>query len=372
MLATLACAGLACASPGGPPPASPDAAAPPVACPAPVPSVDAAAATRLDTALTRYAEASGVLAASASVLQDGAAWTAARGQADLVGPPVTPCDRFRIYSVTKTYTATLAFLLIEDGVLALDDPIAIWYPALPGASTITIRHLLSHTSGLFDYLGDPDVYADRFRAWDHDALIGEVVGHPLGFAPGTAFDYSNTNYLVLGRVIERVTGTRYVDQLRTRILDPFALSETFLEGEEPIPGGFVQGSTLGPDGLRPADFVHPSLAWAAGSLVAPASDVARFGRLLFDGAIVGPASVQAMMTPVVLASGDRSPYGLGLVVYDTAAGPYVGHHGGGSCCDFSTWLGYLPSRRLVVTTALSTGNVSSLELATDLVRALAP
>lgn len=335
-------------------------------------SVDAQTAARLDDALAHYASGTRLLGASAAVDTIDGSWSGASGAAGFDGNVVTTCDRFRIYSITKVYTAAIAMQLVEQGLLALDDRVARWYPALPNAERIAIRDLLAHTSGLFDYLGDADVWNARMQAWDHDALIAEAAGHPAAFAPGMAFDYSNTNYLVLGRIIERVTGDTYVAQLHHRILDPLELHETFLEGEDAMTGRLVAGSSLGPEGPHPYEFVHPSLAWSAGGLVATAADVMRFAHALFEARLVGASSLQAMMTAVTLATGEPAPYGLGLQVIDSPWGPYVGKAGGGSCCDFSSWFGALPARGTIVTTLVSTGNVSSFQLATDIIEGAIP
>lgn len=226
-------------------------------------------------------------------------WVAARGLA-VHDPPVLvkPEDRFRIASVTKMFIAALAVQLVQDGIMTLDDRVEQRLPGLvPNGQHITLRQLLSHTSGLYDYLdvGFEERYfsEDPLRVWKPEELVAYGVSHDTYFAPGEPgkWKYSNTNYILAGMMIEQATGTPLAQLLRQRILEPLELNNTFLEDYEDIPGGFVHGY------IGDADYTYASLCtWSAGGLVSTAEDVAMFARGLFGGTLLSDTMLQEMLT----------------------------------------------------------------------------
>jgi D-alanyl-D-alanine carboxypeptidase len=242
--------------------------------------------------------------------------------------------------VTKTFTAALILDLVDAGRLSLDDTLDKFYPAFASASAVRIRHLLSHSSGLFEYLGDPEVYAGRFSPWNPDDAIARAAAHPLRFAPGTWFEYCNTNYIVLGRIVERVTGETYGARLRTRLLAPLHLDDTFLEGFDAIPYAIVEGSVASPTGPVARDrIVHPSLSWAAGAIQSDAEDVARWFDALFGGHVLSPASLEGMKTPLRLPNGAIVPAAFGMGIETSPDGTHWFHSGGGEHWDFACYAG---------------------------------
>lgn len=295
-------------------------------------------------------------------------WVAARGLA-VHNPPVLvqPDDRFRIASVTKMFIAALAAQLVQDGIMTLDDTIEQRLPGLvPNGQHITLRQVLSHTSGLYDYLdiGFEERYfsEDPLRVWKPEELVAYGVSHDPYFAPGEPgkWKYSNTNYIVAGLMMEQATGIPLAQLLRERILEPLELDNTFLEDYEDIPGGFVHGY------IGDADYTYASLcAWTAGGLVSTAEDVATFARALFGGTLLSDDMLQEMLTfaSVDFPAGEvygYPLYGLGVaksvealsdvtqgmapynITFDTA----WGHIGGLS--GFKSIVAYLPDSGVTV------------------------
>ena len=274
---------------------------------------------------------------------DGAVWLGASGSnAPDQKTALRPEDRFRVASITKMFTAALVMKLIEEGRLHLEDTLDSWYPSFPGAPQITIRHLLSHTSGVADYLSRVHLR----RHYEPDAVIDIAAAAGLLSPPGTQFSYANTNYFLLARIIEKTLGSSYGATLHSRLLDPLRLTETFLAGYEEIPGGFVRGGLLVVEGHYQdvTDTIDPSLLWSAGGLVSTAADLLRWSRLLFGGHAVAKRSVAAMMTEQL----EGSRYGLGLRLIQGSIGTRYGHHG--RINGFSSTLFAVPSRGVAVVT----------------------
>jgi D-alanyl-D-alanine carboxypeptidase len=266
------------------------------------------------------------------VREDGRARREARGFADRGrSRPIAAGDRFRIGSVTKTFVAALVLKLAEDGRLRLDDPVERWLPGLiPNGRAITVRHLLSHTAGLFDYVEDPRVFRDPDRRWDPRALVSIALDHPaVRSPPGRKFAYSSTNYLVLGLIAERAGGAPLAQQLRSRLFEPLGLRETsFVPGR--VRGRHVHGyrapSHQGIVTGAPVDTIRQPAwwTWAAGGIVSTADDLQRFFAALLRGNVVGPALTRELET---LVPAGRQRYGLGIATFPTPCGRAWGHTG---------------------------------------------
>jgi D-alanyl-D-alanine carboxypeptidase len=248
--------------------------------------------------------------------------------------PVRTGDRFRVGSVTKTFVAAVVLQLVGEGRVRLHDTVEEWLPGLvPGGRLITVRHLLSHTSGLFDYVEDPKVFspytAEPAYAWDPRRLVEIGVAHPPPFRPGQRYAYSSTNYLLLGLIVEAATGTPLEEQLRERIFEPLGLAQTsFAPGL--VSGPYIhghrapshQGVVTGP----PVDTGRhaASWTWAAGAIVSSADDLRRFFATLLAGQLLSPALLREMET---LVPAGLQRYGLGLAVFPTPCGDAWGHTG---------------------------------------------
>lgn len=284
----------------------------------------------------------------------------ASGSANLMGDSPMPADgAFRIGSITKMFTAAVIVHLAEDGVLTLDDPLARWLPEvadqLPYGDQITLRHLLTHTSGLFNVVEHESYYADIFTEMvvdeatgnvtldcverdPNDTLARYVYGKEAQFAPGAQWRYSNTNYTLLGMVIETAAEMPLAEAYRTNIYEPLGMTSTFLDCyEEPVID-IVHGYSGAGDEMADVTELHESVGWSAGGLVSTASDLTTFARGLFGGALFDdPESLTAMTTPA-----PGSTYGLGVMLQ----GEYMGH--AGYIAGFRSVLNYAPELDTVV------------------------
>ena len=273
--------------------------------------------------------------------------------------PMPPEGAFRIGSVTKMFTAAVIIQLAEDGLLTLDDPLTLWLPEvaaqLPYGDQITLRHLLSHTSGLFNVVEHEAYFADLFTAMNvdeeagivtldcvqrdpHDTLARYVYGKEANFAPGARWSYSNTNYTLLGMIIEAAADVPLAEAYRTHIYEPLGMASTFLDCyEEPVID-VVHGYTGFGEDMTDVTELHESVGWSAGGLVSTALDLNTFARGLFGGTLFDdPASLVAMTTPA-----PSSSYGLGITLQEV----YMGH--AGYIAGFRSVLNYAPELDTVV------------------------
>lgn len=249
---------------------------------------------------------------------------------------VAPDDRFPIGSITKSFTATLILQLRDEGRLSLADSLARWLPDFPRAGQIRIRHLLSHTSGIYDYLSDTP-FQERLVAGETitvDEMISIAAENDPLFSPGRSWSYSNSNYVLLGAVIEKVTGGTYAEALRTRIFEPMGMHDSLLLGSEPIEGG-LQVHGYFPQGLGEMDMVtlwNGTGAWSAGAIVSTAADMLRFSHGLTHGELL-PAASFAEMRTIAFPFEEGAGYGYGLLLADDRLG-----HDGAVLGWMSNWM----------------------------------
>jgi D-alanyl-D-alanine carboxypeptidase len=292
--------------------------------------------------------APGVLVA---VRENGRVRTTTRGVADRERSlPMRADARFRIGSVTKTFVAALVLRLVEDGRLRLDDSVERWLPGLvPGGRSVTVRQLLSHRSGLADYVDDPRLQRRSARQWQPRQLVSIAASRPGGSAPGTRYAYSNTNYVVLGLLAERVGGAPLGRLLRDRLLVPLGLDHTsFAPG--PLGADHVKGyrppSHQGIVTGRPVREADAAWwAWAAGGIVSSAGDLQRFFAALLRGRALEPRSLSQMER---LRPAGRLRYGLGIATFPTPCGPAWGHTGNVQGTVTVAWNRRDASRQVVV------------------------
>src|SRR5262245_37894993 len=260
--------------------------------------------------------------------------------------PLRLDDRFRVGSVTKTFVATVVLQLEAEGVLSLDDTVEKWLPGLlPQGNQISLRMLLHHTSGLFDYLndGDPTVlqpYLDGNTdyVWTPQQLVATATSHPLNFPPGTSWKYSNTNYIVLGLVVEKATGDTIEHQLAQRIFLPLGLTHTTFETEPALSGRHADGYIRRNGVLVDFTRLSPSFAWSAGAIASTVDDLARFEQALLAGKLLRAPQLKEMEDTSAdgIASAD---YGLGLALVHTRCGKFWGHNG-----DYPGYLTFIGER----------------------------
>jgi D-alanyl-D-alanine carboxypeptidase len=273
--------------------------------------------------------------------RDHGVWQGASGVADLgTRRPMRPDVRFRIGSVTKSFVATVALQLVAERRLALSDSVERWLPGvLPYGDRVTVRQLLNQTSGVPDYIvaALTGLYrGDRVRSWRPRELVALVAGLDQEFPAGSAWSYSNTNYVLAGMIIERVTGSNLGRELKRRIFGPLQLRDTYFPVDFPFllwphPSGYSldYDDTGNPIEGRLLDFTvyNPSMAWAAGNIVADMDDIARFYRALLGGRLLPPAQMAELKTRVEIVPGVAS-YALGMFAFETDCGSIWGHSGG--------------------------------------------
>ncbi|MEV8320188.1 serine hydrolase domain-containing protein [Streptomyces sp. NPDC059900] len=253
--------------------------------------------------------------------------------------PVHRDSRFRIGSMTKTFTATMMLQLAGERRIDLDAPVERYLPGVVRGHgnhgrKITIRQMLQHTSGLPDflaYLKPQDVVRDPMAHHDPRDLVKLALAHPPTFKPGTDWKYSNTGYLLAGMIIEKVTGRSYGEELQRRIVKPLHLHGTSFPGDDPaIPGPHPRGyAQPGPNApLLDVTAVNPTVGGAAGGIISSGTDINRFMGALLGGKLLRPTQLKQMMTTRPTGGSDGRAYGLGLESKPLpGGGRYWGHTG---------------------------------------------
>lgn len=245
----------------------------------------------------------------------------------------TPAAKFRIGSLTKQFTAALVLMLQEDGKLSISDPVGKYVPDLPEPwQAITLAQLLGHVSGIPNFTDD-----ERFGEWamaprTHGEIIAFIKGKPLRFAPGSKYEYSNSNYELLGAVIERASGQTYADMLQQRILTPLGMKDSGLDSDTLVVAGHAQGYALHGARLEHVRQSSLSIPWAAGVMYSTTHDLLRWERALFGGKVLKADSLRRMLTP------DKGNYGLGVRIIAAEGDSLVEHTGGIE--GFRSYLGY--------------------------------
>ena len=253
--------------------------------------------------------------------------------------PATVDSYYEIGSITKQFTAAAILQLQEAGKLHLDDKLSKYLPNAPHAGEVTLRQLLSHTSGMPEYLDAVDAAKAIGKPATFDKLMSYIAGKPLDFAPGSHWSYSNTGYILAGRVIEVVSHESYQHYIQTHLLDRAGMVRTFTVAQEPRLPNMAVGYDRENGRIEPARTIAASVGWAAGFLVSTVDDLEKWNLALRSGKIVTPADYALMSTSVKTARGDAD-YGLGLFVDSIDDQPRVGHTGGS--LGFTTANEYFP------------------------------
>jgi D-alanyl-D-alanine carboxypeptidase len=287
--------------------------------------------------------------ATATVRDAHGTWSTTAGVGDTrTGRPRSARDHYRVGSITKTFVATVLLQLEAEGRLSLDDPVDTWLPGLVrghdhDGRRISVRQLLNHTSGIHDYLDDDDFRRDhfteagffrhRYDTLTPRELVDVAVRHAPDFEPGTSWGYSNTNYVVAGMLIEKVTGRPYATEITRRVIAPLHLKATSLPGTRttlPRPSGRAYSTFRVRGGpVRDVTALNPSLASSAGEMISDSADLTRFYGALLGGALLPPRQLNEMKTAVDTKVHPGVRYGLGLMETRLACGTHVWGHDGG-------------------------------------------
>ena len=309
----------------------------------------AAERARVDSAALAVLAASGAPSASVAIVRGGAiAYEQAYGTARVdPATPATPAMRYAIGSVSKQFTATAVLLLAAEGRLSLDDKVARWFPRLTRASEISVRQLLSMTSGYQDFWPQDYVFAEMRRPATAQAIVDRWAGKALDFEPGTRWQYSNTNYVLAGAIVERVAGMPLMDFLRRRIFTPLGMTSVADFDAGPLsPGdaGPYLRNGLGPLRLAPKE--GQGWLFGAGGLAMTAHDLAVWDLSIIEQTVLRPASYRAQQTDVRLADGTATGYGLGVNVGTQGGRRRISH--GGAVSGYTTSNTVYPDDRAAI------------------------
>ncbi|UCG87739.1 MAG: beta-lactamase family protein [Gemmatimonadota bacterium] len=334
---------------------------------------------QLQSRLVELYQESGVPGVSAAlVLADGTVLPLVAGMADtILDTPMTPESRLLQGSVGKTYVSAVALQLVHEGVLDLDAKVSaylgaeLWFERLPNHGEVTVRQLMNHTSGIVRYEFNERFIADLLAApdkvWQPVEQLAYLLDTEAPFAPGNGWDYSDTNYIILGMIIERLTDNTYYDELRRRVLEPLKLHNTVPSNSRRIPG-LVQGYAGGDNAFRMPDAVivdgefaiNPQFEWTGGGIASTATDLARWGKALYEGSAFDPSMLAVLLDGVPARLGPDTEYGLGVIIRPTPLGASWGHSG--FFPGYLTELAYFPDHRLVVALQVNSSDTRNVRM----------
>ena len=302
---------------------------------------------------------------SLAVVRDGhIVYQNAYGLADLeLKVPVTADTVFQIQSITKTFTATAIMMLVEEGKVGLDDTVSKYLEGTPESwSPITVRHLLTHTSGIKDFINEPTASL-RIDVSEQEVLTA-TAPRPLNFTPGEQYAYSNTGYHLLAMIIRKVTGQYYGDFLAERIFKPLGMERTRVQDLSAVISGRAAGYVWRDGKLANGEFVaQPILSYGGGGILSTAGDLAKWDASLRNETLLRKPSLELMWTPATFNDGKKSKYGLGWGVNRYGSHRYVQHSGGHVTGFQSVIRRYLDNGLTVIVLINQSGNADPAKIA---------
>jgi CubicO group peptidase (beta-lactamase class C family) len=286
---------------------------------------------------------------------DTIVYTGTRGRGHIeLGVPLQADHVFRIASITKMFVAASVLKLAENGALSLDEPVARRLPEMGEARGMTVRQLLNHTAGVSDTAQQSERSLTP-RGYDRFARVTAIGQRPVDFPPGSAWRYSNAGYIVLGALVERITGTPWYVTLDQQFFARLGLRHTGYADAATLRSGRVAGYTTAAGQVRNVEFISPTIPDGAGGLVSTADDLFRWCRALAAGRVISRESVRQMTTPAAETKGPIR-YGLGVYVWTVRGETMIGHTG--QIPGFAAMVGYLPARDVTI---VALGNDDSFD-----------
>jgi CubicO group peptidase (beta-lactamase class C family) len=274
----------------------------------------------------------------------------------------TSKTKFRLGSVTKQFTAASILLLEERGKLKIDDHIKQYLPDAPATwDQITFYHLLTHTSGIPNYTAFPDYRTTEAAPASPEQLVARFRDKALEFEPGNRWNYSNSGYVLLGYLIEKITGGSYSHFVEENIFSPLGMKDSGYDSNTRVIEGRAVGYAPGPDGPVIAGYIDMSLPFSAGGLYSTTGDLLRWERGLYGGKLLQPTSLQKMTTPF------RNEYAFGIEVHKTVTGRRIYSHNGG-IEGFNTEVAYIPASHTAVIVLANLNGRAAGDIALDLTR----
>jgi CubicO group peptidase (beta-lactamase class C family) len=271
----------------------------------------------------------------------------------------TPTTKFRLGSITKQFTSACVFLLQERGKLKIDDPVKKYMPDAPAAwDKITIYHLLTHTSGIPSFTSFPDYHSTEATPVTPEQLVARFRDKPLEFQPGEKWNYSNSGYVLLGYLIEKISAQTYEKFVQENIFTPLGMKDSGYDSNSKIIVHRASGYTPGKDGVQNAGYIDMTIPLSAGALYSTTEDLLRWEQGLFDGKLVSPASLQKMTTPFL------DDYACGVAVHVEKGHKLIDH--GGGIEGFNTQLSYYPDEKLTIIALSNLNGAAPGSIATNL------
>ncbi|MET9661061.1 serine hydrolase domain-containing protein [Streptomyces sp. NPDC006510] len=319
------------------------------------PQLTPAVARQLDRAVRQVMDDARVPGVTVGLWAPGkGSYVRAFGVADKSsGAPMSTGLNMRVGSVTKTFTVTALLTLVDQGKVGLDDPIGKYVKDVPNGDRITLRELAGMRSGLFNYSMDPDFFkaltSDPQRPFTPQELLDYSFRHPVQFQPGEKFEYSNTNAILLGLVVEKASGRPLAEYLERNVFEPAGMNHTFLPHNAAFPAPHAQGYTdqTASGKTENATYWNPSWAWAAGGAISDQRDLRIWARVLATGTLLSPAT-QAERLKTEPSNLPDTGYGLGI--FD--AHGWIGHNG--SLPGYEALVVYLPEPKATLVVLLNT------------------
>jgi D-alanyl-D-alanine carboxypeptidase len=282
-------------------------------------------------------------------------YTKVYGVSDMTtGKPLSLTDHIRIASITKTFTATAALRQIEKGNLAFSDKLSKYIKGVPNGNRITIKQMIGMRSGIYDYTTDPqwsrEFEEDPRMQFDYKGVVAILGRHQPEFEPGAKTSYADSNYYLLGAILEKVSGMSMAKLVTTEVIEPLGLKDTVYPTSAPMPSPFSRGYYAGPEGKSPitdVTLVNPDIAGAAGAMVSTLGDLHKYAKELGEGALLSPRMQELRLQFGLLSKSPQitAGYGLGIGRF----GRWIGHNGG--IFGFSTVAMYDPDSGTTIAAA---------------------